>query len=353
MTERNLVRVLANGSEATIETGVASSRAEPNGNYEAWFPDDSTIALGVGKDVHGAHTRATWRLDFDAGTENAIEDAFLIIACARPQGGVHTQREGALVHIELNGHKRDIIGLKDISADHTDYFHRPPLPRIPEFWPISGCGTIYAWPFQRNHLSPTGTQSVAVEIEDDIVWDIDYVALCCTKPDPESRSVRRRAIGSKDPLPVGTMKTGTYRLAVTKDAVPVMVWIHVGRDRFSIDRSLTKHFLEMLWHKEKAVVDVGRELDHGALANLARMARNDDSKAPFSIKESRNAIRAIRRDLVGQELNPDKIFASRRGSGYVLACEVYGDSTVKVPFWSDADKHSKEDDFSRDPDDDL
>jgi len=74
-----------------------------------------------------------------------------------------------MARVSINGHNRDLIGLKDIPAGHTDYFHRPPNPpQLPRVWPVSGCATVYSWPVDRRHLAASGSQEVAVELEKDV-----------------------------------------------------------------------------------------------------------------------------------------------------------------------------------------
>jgi hypothetical protein len=70
-----------------------------------------------------------------------------------------------------------VIGLKDIPNGHTDYFHRVSTPRLPEVWPVSGCGTIYAWPVHRELLRDGEAQTIRVELDPSVTWDIDYVVL--------------------------------------------------------------------------------------------------------------------------------------------------------------------------------
>ena len=69
-----------------------------------------------------------------------------------------------------------------IPQNHTDYFHRIPLPSQLldiDIWPLSACQTIYAWPIQNDSLSTSNFQTITVKIDNHISWDIDYVAIVC------------------------------------------------------------------------------------------------------------------------------------------------------------------------------
>jgi len=54
-------------------------------------------------------------------------------------------------------------------------------------WPISSCGTIYAWPVQKQHLALGQDQEVKIELEAHVTWDIDYVALVIYRRKKELR----------------------------------------------------------------------------------------------------------------------------------------------------------------------
>ena len=157
--------------------------------HPSWFVGQSTVVLGGGcpdNDPNKSKTVAAWKLCVEVDSEPTISHGFLVIACERVQGGLHTQRRGATANVALNGNNRDLVGLKDTPPGHTDYFHRPHAPQLPEFWPISGCGTIYAWPVSPELLAETGEQIVTVSIDAGVAWDIDYVGLAFWKNGPKS-----------------------------------------------------------------------------------------------------------------------------------------------------------------------
>lgn len=165
------------GSQAAIETGLGATARNPEACNAGWFVGATTVILGGGG--HGTPpTTARWEILVDPGAIRHCQAGYLVICCERAHGGLHTLRYGATAEVCLNGRNRDLIGLKDVPAGHTDYFHRPPTPlAIPEAWPSSGCATVYSWPIDRRHLSDTGTQTVTVRLEKDISWDIDYVSV--------------------------------------------------------------------------------------------------------------------------------------------------------------------------------
>lgn len=176
----DIVTSVGYGSQAVVDEGIAATRRNSRCCDERWFAGSSTIILGAdGADNKKSHTRtvATWLLPVDPQLIGKIKSGYLIIGCERSQGGLHTNEYGATATVGLNGNNRDLIGLKDIPPGHSDYFHRVAIPKLPDFWPISGCGTIYAWPVHAYHLNSTGNQSVRVEIEPNVSWDIDYVVL--------------------------------------------------------------------------------------------------------------------------------------------------------------------------------
>lgn len=169
--------VTAMGSQAVIDSGTGSTARNPGSCNRGWFVGDTTIILGAGNADTGA-TVARWQLLVAPALIRQCEGGYLVICCERTHGGLHTAREGAVARVGINGHNRDLIGLKDRPAGHTDYFHRlSNPPHLPSVWPISGCATVYSWPVDRGHLVDSGTQVITVELEKDVSWDIDYVSL--------------------------------------------------------------------------------------------------------------------------------------------------------------------------------
>lgn len=143
------------------------------------------MILGSGEDEEKSpdpHTIASWQIAISPYWQNYFKKGFIVIGCLRYFGGLHTKKYGAQVEILFNGRPIDGFGLMVIAQNHTDYFHRIPLPpqllHI-DIWPLSDCQTTYAWPIQKDSLSSIDFQTVTVRIENQISWDIDYVAIVC------------------------------------------------------------------------------------------------------------------------------------------------------------------------------
>ena len=172
------------GSKAKVEIGVGNTMKDPGNCDDGWFVGDSTIILGAGGIETGylGETAASWEMLVEPSLIEQCCGGYLVVACERTHGGLHTSRKGALVRVMLNGNNRDSIGLMDKPAGHTDYFHRlPQPPQIPNVWPIEACATVYSWPVDKRHLKASGQQTVRVELEKDIAWDIDYVSIVMIK----------------------------------------------------------------------------------------------------------------------------------------------------------------------------
>ncbi len=164
----------APGSEARIEKGVGWTAGNPGTCNPGWFVGDTTIILGT----QPGETVARWQVLVEPLVVERYEEGYLLICCERTQGGLHTARKGALARVSINGHNRDLIGLKDEPAGHTDFFHRlPKPPQLASVWPVSACHTVYSWPVDKRHLAISGNQVVDVKLEEGVSWDIDYVCL--------------------------------------------------------------------------------------------------------------------------------------------------------------------------------
>ncbi len=53
---------------------------------------------------------------------------------------------------------------------------------------------MYAWPVDRLHLVPSGSQEVAVELEKDVSWDIDYVCVLVSGTSWELRDACKQVV---------------------------------------------------------------------------------------------------------------------------------------------------------------
>lgn len=165
-------QVVVRGNQARILYGSGTTKENP-GDFNPAFFSASTLILGTRRE----NSAGTWNLHLSNSDFKTVQNGFLIIACERVHGGLHSREHGTAARIYFNGQQRDFIRLKDISGGHTDFFHRPPLPPFPQMWPISSCGTIYAWPLEKQHFVPGQDQEVKIELEAHVTWDIDYIAL--------------------------------------------------------------------------------------------------------------------------------------------------------------------------------
>lgn len=169
------------GSDRTVEKGVGWTVGNPGTCNPGWFVGETTTILGAENPEYGS-TIARWQLLMDPAVVGKCESGHLVISCERTHGGLHTRRWGAAARVSLNGHNRDLIGLKDIAAGHADFFHRlPDPPKLPPVWPVSGCATVYSWPVDKRHLVTSGSQVVEIELDKDVAWDIDYVCLIISR----------------------------------------------------------------------------------------------------------------------------------------------------------------------------
>lgn len=176
------------GSNAFIESGWGETQSSPFGG-KGWIAGESTVILGIGPadQPKPEKTVALWYISVERDAIQRMVSGSLIIACKRPQGGLHTSERGALARIHLNGKQCDLVGLKSIPDGHTDYFHRVPVPQIPNRRPFNQCGTVYTWPVDRDQLKDGDPQVVRIELDREVCWDIDYVALVLSV---ESRRLR-------------------------------------------------------------------------------------------------------------------------------------------------------------------
>lgn len=170
------------GSDAQLIAGNAATAAHNRGCPRFWFSGATTIILGgaeVSPDLQTdpSETAAQWNIQVDPQSIHRFSQAFLIVACIRYFGGLHTDQYDTRADIFLNAQPIDGFALCVRPPQHTDYFHRPPLPEIPRISPISGCQTVYAWSLLKHVLNETGDQQVRIRIDHAVRWDIDYLGV--------------------------------------------------------------------------------------------------------------------------------------------------------------------------------
>ncbi len=163
-----------------LVNGIVGTAKVPNGHPLTSFSGDSTAILGAA-DSEGmesiSETTATWNIPLDARALRHFDSGYLVVACLRYFGGLHSWIYDSKVKISMNHKMVDGFGLRVKPLNHSDYFHRIPSPNLPDISPISYCQTIYAWPLLKDKLENTLEQLVSIEIGNNVRWDIDYIGL--------------------------------------------------------------------------------------------------------------------------------------------------------------------------------
>ena len=266
------------GSSARVERGMGPTKRNPMHCNVGWFYGDCTIILDGGGDRAPdeiSEVAALWDVPVRAEDIDAADHGFLIIACTRQFGGLHTQIDDSRVSISINGQQLDYFGLRDIPPGHTDYFH---LPRREPHWPwltevdpiLASCQTIYTWPIQPTHLKSQKAQTVQVRLDPQVGWDIDYVGLLLHRSQPSlpyaqmwTNGCKGRciAIDEKDFQRVFENKTdydafvhykGDFRLGIVKEVVlgemTVLESVNAeqGDSESKAGNSLTRHGFRIL-----------------------------------------------------------------------------------------------------------
>lgn len=284
----NWIAFDVDGTAATVETGVAATLTTGANLPSYWFSGDSTLVLGVspsGPGLPPTETVARWDLTVDASAVSRSQRAFLVLACLRYFGGLHSYREGARADIWLNDRQVDGFALKIIPPGHTDYFHRPPLPDVPCIADFRDCQTLYAWPVQKTSLHSDRPQTVRVRLQPDVHWDVDFVALL----------LQLGAASHKVFLSHNWEDKPTARALASKlDSRGISVWLDeheirlgdslIHRIRDAIDTVdyvavlLSKHSVESEWVKREVDIAMNQEIARKRVKVLP--IRLDDCELP-------------------------------------------------------------------------
>ncbi|MGH9761634.1 MAG: hypothetical protein ACREDR_40205, partial [Blastocatellia bacterium] len=86
-----LVPVTVFGSSARNVTGIGGTKQNPGELNRDWFPGDYSFIMGTTNPANLKPHHANWDIMVDRRTFDAAEGGFLIIACDRPYGGLHTK----------------------------------------------------------------------------------------------------------------------------------------------------------------------------------------------------------------------------------------------------------------------
>jgi len=168
------------GSSVVVESGHAVTLANAGAVAEYWLSGETTAILGAAPlqpEGIDDSTTAHWNITLDPSNIQHFSRGFLIVACLRRFGGLHSVVVNSRADVWLNQSRIDGFALRVIPAEHSDYFHRPAVPDNPQVAGFLDCQTIYAWPILKPSLNVNGSQRVRVRIDKQVRWDVDYVAL--------------------------------------------------------------------------------------------------------------------------------------------------------------------------------
>jgi TIR domain len=145
-----------------------------------WFSGKSTVVLGAnasGSDANSTETVAAYDLPVDPTCVRHFRRGFLVVACLRYFGGLHSTEINRRADVVLNDRVLDGFALRVIPPNHSDYFHRIPRAELSPLGPFPPCQTVYSWALQKSSLAFLPIQRVTLRIDPGVRWDIDYVGL--------------------------------------------------------------------------------------------------------------------------------------------------------------------------------
>src|ERR1017187_1413735 len=180
---------LVYGSDLTLESGLAGTAKSGQAYTQESFSGTSTVIVGAPTEAAMAsvtRTEANWEVPLPKHYVTQFRQGFLVIACLRFFGGLHSPHYNARATILLYRNPVDWVDLRLKPEHHTDYFHRIPIPDFPKALPLSNCRTLYAWPILRERLGDEPRQTVGVSLDNHCWWDIDYVGLVIEASVPEA-----------------------------------------------------------------------------------------------------------------------------------------------------------------------
>jgi len=189
---------LVYGSDLVLATGMAGTPGNATGYTPESFSGESTVVLGAPSEdamTSFAKTEARWQVPVPKHYLKHFKQGFLVIACVRYYGGLHTLYRNTRATIFLNGNPVDFVDLRIIPDHHSDYFHRLPPPEFPKIMPLANCRTVYGWPVLPHRLIDGPHQTVSVSLDSHIWWDIDYVGFVMEAliPEPAADMATRTA----------------------------------------------------------------------------------------------------------------------------------------------------------------
>lgn len=187
--KQNIRSYFVKGSKSVLIGGIAVTTQSGADCPPYWFSGDSTIILGAAtasSDAAPSDTLAAWNIHTDAPSIHYFNRGHLVVACLRYFGGLHSPHKGARADVFQRSRCR-WIRVADYSAQSLRLFSSNPCTSLPDFWPVSACQTICAWPLHKKLLVLGDLQQVKIRIDKAVRWDIDYVCLFV-----ESQKIRPR-----------------------------------------------------------------------------------------------------------------------------------------------------------------
>jgi len=168
------------GSTATGSDGIVATLASRYEHPPGSFSGSTTAILGAATPTlmkKISKTVATWALESPIRQTDTWIQGYLVVACIRGFGGLHSSVRSQKVDLHLNEMPFDWFRLEIVPPGHDDYFHRPVIPAIPRLKEIAACQTIYIWPVTPEKMIWNRQQTLSVTIGNRVRWDIDYVGL--------------------------------------------------------------------------------------------------------------------------------------------------------------------------------
>jgi hypothetical protein len=190
-TKSKYISGLVHGTCGHVLKGSTATHKAPGEFNPGCFTGDHTVILGSEDHGEAKECCVEWPIPFEPATLGAAEGGFLIVACERNLGGLHTTLIGAKARVSLNGHGRDFIRLENCPLGHNDFFHSdqpngfldlPVGNNVDLLRPIRNCKTIYTWPISKDQLIGDKDQVIQISLDPEVLWDIDYLALVLERP---------------------------------------------------------------------------------------------------------------------------------------------------------------------------
>jgi len=280
------------GIDAEVERGTSVTAQTGLDCPPYWFSGDTSIILGGSPrrdEPSVSETIASWSVSVDTATIQHFRSGFLVVACLRFFGGLHSYKRDSRADVFVNDQQIDGFALRIIPPDHSDYFHRIPVPTIPDVWPLSGCQTLYAWPLRRENLDLAGRQQIRIRIDQDVRWDIDYVGFLVRVGKRPPRVFLSHNWEDKDIARALASKLSARGIGVWLDEAEIRLGDSlIEKIRAAIDEVeyvvalLSKNSIDSPWVNKELDIAMNQEIESRRVKVLP--IRLDDSDLPGFLK---------------------------------------------------------------------